>query len=310
MPDADKVVARVNGKPIVKRQVYELSTVNKARLQAQGVRMPSDGDLRRGSLKLIIDGELMKQAAAAAGLKVDPAEVDKAVQHVRGQFKAEDDFKKYLTASGLTEAGLRSEAESRLLMQAYQNSIIGGVKASDEATRTFYDANKEQIKSPEEARVLMILVTTQPNDPPAKKDEARKRIDEAVGKLKAGEDFAKVAKQYSQAPNAVKGGDTGFFPRGVMFPKFEEMSFTLPAGQVSEVFETPKGLNVIKVVERRQPQILPYDSIKTRLTDDMTASLQGQALDAKLRELRSKAKIEILDPELQAPPGAPPAAKK
>jgi parvulin-like peptidyl-prolyl isomerase len=162
--------------------------------------------------------------------------------------------------------------------------------------------------------VQSILLKVTSGDPEPVRVEARKRAEEAAKRAAAGEDFAALAKEYSQDPSATRGGDLGLVPRGVMFPKFEEVAFSAKPGSVSPVFETPKGFNVIRVLERQPESTRSYDEVKQALMAEMGRFLEEGIVQAKVKELAATAKIEVLDSsfappqqsQAQAPAAKPP----
>ncbi len=317
-PDPTKVVATVDGTPITQGKVYQLAAVNRERLAAMGQRLPegAEKDLRNYSLTLLIDSELLLGAARRAGLKADPKDIDTRFQQLRSQFGSTEAFNKHLVETKFTEPMLREELANQILVGMYRDSVTANVKASEPDARKFYEQNKSKLMKSDEVRVQQILIRSASSDLPEKREAARKRAQEACAKAKGGEDFAKLAKEYSQTSNAAKGGDTGFFSRGEpqIFPKFQEVAFGTPKGQVSDVFETPYGFNVIKVVDLKPPTQMTFDEVKPQLMARMTQDLQGQALGAKLQELATTAKISILDPEFLPPrpeqkPASPPEGK-
>ena len=120
------------------------------------------------------------------------------------------------------------------------------------------------------------MVTVKPDateaDVKAAEDKA-KAIAERVRKAPAT--FAEVAKKESQDPgSAVQGGDLGFFGRGRMVPAFDAVAFATPAGQISEIVETPYGFHVIKVEEKREAGTKPLDAVK----DEIVATLRRPAV--------------------------------
>lgn len=313
------VAATVDGRPITVREVYGLAAAYRQQYDQRGISISpqQEMELLRMSLQTLINSDLMARTAKAEGKKADPNAIEDVVKKNRAQFKTEAEYKQALAASGTTEDMIRKDLETQYLANIWARSRTDAVKADEAAARKFYEANKDRFKKSDEAHVQQILVASSPSDPQAKRDEARKKAEEAYAKAKAGEDFGKLAAKYSDAPNAAGGGDVGFFERGTMFREFEENAFTVPVGQVSPVFETAPGFNVVKVLERRAGQPLTFDEVKERLTEQLTANLKGQALEAKIAEIRSKAKVSILAPELElrsAPPvpaegGAPGSAK-
>jgi peptidyl-prolyl cis-trans isomerase C len=308
--DPGAVVASVNGASITAGQVTELAQTNKIRLRAQGMNLPdgADQELMRAALQMLIDGELMIQQARKDGVELPAEEIEAEVQAARAQFASEEEFANYLRDAGMTEEDLREEAERRVLMRAYQALVAKGQKVDDAMAREVYDANPELFTEGEQVRAAQILVRTDQNDPPAKRQEARDRIDEVHSKLEKGEDFAELAREYSQATTASKGGDLGYFPRGVMVPMLEEVAFKTPVGESSPVFETIYGFNILKVLEKREPELKPFEEIKPLLMVELARMMQSQALQAKLLELRADASIQILDEGLGSDPEPDPEA--
>jgi parvulin-like peptidyl-prolyl isomerase len=205
----------------------------------------------------------------------------------------------------MSDSEVRTELERRLRTDAYEKSIASSKGVTEDVAKTFYDENREMFKTPELARVQFILLKATDKDPETVRSDSKTRAEEAQKKAAGGGDFTALAKQYSQDGTASKGGDVGYFPRGVMFPKFEEYAFTLAPGSVSPVFETPKGFNVMKVVERKPEAIRPFTEVKGPLMLDMGRALGQKLVSAKVNELAAKAKIEVLDAEFKAPPPAP-----
>jgi len=295
--DPGAVVASVNGASITAGQVTELAQTNKIRLRAQGMNLPdgADQELMRAALQMLIDGELMIQQAHKDGVELSADEIEAEVQAARAQFASEEEFASYLRDAGMTEEDVRREAERRVLMRAYQALVAKGQKVDDAMAHEVYDANPELFTEGEQVRAAQILIRTDPNDPPAKKQEARDRVDEVHGRLQEGDDFAELAREYSQATTAANGGDLGYFPRGVMVPMLEEVAFRTPVGESSAVFETIYGFNILKVLEKREPELKPFEEIKPLLMVELARMMQSQALQAKLLELRADASIQILD---------------
>ena len=100
------------------------------------------------------------------------------------------------------------------------------------------------------------------------KDAARKRAEGVLKQVKAGKDFAALAKEHSQDPgSAVQGGDLGFFPRGQMVGPFDEAAFTLAPGAISDLVETQFGFHIIRVVEKQAARTVPLEEVKPKLDE-------------------------------------------
>lgn len=305
--DPSKPVATVNGVPITADNAYSVYAVNKAMIEQR--RPPLNDDeqqrLRAQTLENLIAEELLFQGANAAGVKVGPADIDARIKDLKKDAGSEENYKKMVADSGMNDADVRARIERQLKTEAFEKSIAGSKGVSEDLAKKFYEQNKEMFKVPEQAHVLFILINATDKDPDSVRADAKARAEEVQKKAAAGANFSALAKQYSQDATAAKGGDIGFFPKGIMFPKFEEMAFTLPPGSVSPVFETPKGFNIIKVLARKPAAIRPFEEVKNSLMVDMGRAVAKKLVNDKLTELASKAKIDVLDPAFKMPPPTP-----
>jgi parvulin-like peptidyl-prolyl isomerase len=310
--DPQKPVATVNGRPIPAEKVYTVYQMNKEMLARRG-RVLSGADdqaLRAQSLEAVVADELLYQAAKAKGFKAGAAELEEALKQLKLRVGPDAAYRKFLAESGYTEESVRKEVERKVLTEAYQKSLVAGKGGvTEEQAKRFYEANvgKGMFNAPEQVHVQYILVRANDKDPESVKAEARKRVDEAAKRATAGEDFSALAKEYSQDVSASRGGDVGLIPRGVTFPEFEAVAFSTKPGEVSAVFETPKGFNVMKILEKKPESTRTYDEVKTALKLDMGRVIEQDVLKAKVQELAAGAKIELLD-EAFAIPGPPPSA--
>jgi peptidyl-prolyl cis-trans isomerase D len=132
----------------------------------------------------------------------------------------------------------------------FDQNKVKGVEVSDEEIATHYEENKEDFKKAPGAKYKYVRFEIKPSE----QDEAEvaERIISIEERIKTGEDFAELAREYSEDPsNAEKGGDLGFFGRGRMVPEFEERAFNMNVGQVSEPVKTQFGWHIIKVTDTR-----------------------------------------------------------
>jgi parvulin-like peptidyl-prolyl isomerase len=306
---SQKTVATVNGKPIVAEQVYSLYRMNKEMLRQRGrtLNETEDQSLRAESLEVVIADELLYQAALAKGVTVPAAEIEAGMKQLKVRAGSEESYKRLLAESNLSESEAHREMERNLQTEAYRKSLVAGKGVTEDQAKKFYDANvrKGMFNVPEQVHVQYILVTANEKDPESVRLDARKRAEEAARRAAAGEDFTALAKQYSQDATAARGGDIGFIPRGVMFPKFEEIAFAGKPGDVTPLFETPKGFNVMKILEKKPESTRSYDEVKDALMLDMGRLMEQDIVRAKIQELAARAQIAVLDSSFNPP--APPA---
>jgi peptidyl-prolyl cis-trans isomerase C len=172
----------------------------------------------------------------------------------------------------------------RSLRDSYFDTTVKDT-ISDADARKFYDAQVGGKTGEEEVRARHILV------------ESKEKAREVFEKLAHGSDFAALAKEYSKDPGSKdQGGELGFFARGQMVPQFEEAAFKLQKGEVSEPFQSQFGWHIVRVDERRQRAAPPFEAVKDRLVAAMIHKKAQQIAG----DLRGKAQIEYIDPEIKS----------
>lgn len=182
-----------------------------------------------------------------------------------------------------SKAGNPQYWQRRGLRDAYFEQVIAK-SVDDKEVKSFFDEHIGSKKPEDEVKARHILV------------ESKAKIQELHQQLQKGADFADLAKQNSTDPGSKdQGGDLGFFVRGQMVPAFEEAAFALKPGEFSEPFETQFGWHIVKVDARRERAAPPFEAIKDRLR---AAVIHYKAQQIVL-ELRSKAKIEYVDPAIK-----------
>ena len=171
----------------------------------------------------------------------------------------------------------------RALRDAYFDKSVREA-ISDADVRKFYDSQVGAMKPEEEVRARHILVDS--------KDKAR----EIYEKIAHGTDFGQLAKAHSKDPGSKdQGGELGFFMRGQMVPQFEEVAFNLKNGEVGGPFESQFGWHIVRVDDRRQRAAPAFEAVKDR----MVASMIHKKAQQIATDLRGKAQIEYIDPEIK-----------
>jgi peptidyl-prolyl cis-trans isomerase C len=228
-------------------------------------------------------------------MEIDPAEVYAQLQMFKDQLGTEEAFLRYLEEKKQTVEEARRFVEDNLLAQKYLEIIAGKAAVGEAEIRKFYDENPDRFREGERMRASWILIRCTPEDPEEMRENARKRIEEVQARLQDGADFAELAKEYSQTNSAPKGGDIGFFPKGVMVKPFEEAAFSLEPGEVSPIFETQFGYNIVKATGYKEPSIIPFEEVKPTIALQLTEKAAGGLIAEKINELQKVANIEIPD---------------
>ena len=174
---------------------------------------------------------------------------------------------------------------NKLLMETY---LQGEMKAAmtDAAMRQVYDEASKQMKGEQEVRARHILVETE--------DEAKA----VLAELKKGTDFAELARLKSKDPGAqAEGGDLGYFTKDQMVPEFAEAAYKLDKGQLSEPVKSQFGWHVIRVEDKRDRVIPPFEQVKDQIETFVARKAQSEVIG----KLRQGAKIERLETKGAAP---------
>ena len=294
-PQIPDVLARVNGEK-VERWEFD-NAVKRMEARAGGPVPPDKRDeVLRNVLDQLVAYHLLAQEARARKLAVPDADVDARLADIRKSFPTEDAFKQGIAAQGLTLDQLKTQAKTSLeVAKVIDSEVNSKVTVQDPEVKTFYDQNLERFKQGDSVHAAHILIGVPQDAPPPAKAEAKTKAATVLKTIKAGGDFATLARANSSDPgSAQNGGDLGFFPKGQMTPAFEQAAFKLKPGTVSAVVETPFGFHIIKVLERRAPRTAPFAEVSGQIKDFLVQGQREQKLEKFVEQVKAKGKIEIL----------------
>jgi peptidyl-prolyl cis-trans isomerase C len=287
--------AVVNGVPISKDDFDREMDFFIKRASQGGQQVPEAqmGIMKNQVLDNLIDRELLFQESKKKGIKVNADEVSDQLQKIKQRYPSEDEFKKLLGEMGLTESEVRTQiGRGMAIQQLIDKEVAAKVTIGDEEVKSYYDANPQLFQQPEQVKASHILIKVDADAPQAKKDEARKKIESVQKKANEGEDFATLAKTYSEGPSGPKGGDLGYFRRGQMVKPFEDAAFNLKPNETSDIVETRFGYHLIKVVDKKPAQKVAYADVKERLSEHLKKQKMDSETNAYIQSLRTGAKIE------------------
>lgn len=234
-----------------------------------------DGLLRQRIQSLVVDGVQVADAEVEDRYRVDHEQVSLAFVRTGAADLAkdvtlsDDDLRAYLAAH---EDRYRTPTMVRARYVAYRTADFRSqVEVTDGDVAEYYELHKDDAFSvPEQVRARHILVKVPPDADADAKSAARKQAEDLLAQVKAGGDFAALAKEHSGDPgSAAKGGDLGLFGRGRMTPAFEDAAFALQAGGLSDVVETPFGFHIIKVEEHQSASVKPLDAVRDQIADTL-----------------------------------------
>jgi peptidyl-prolyl cis-trans isomerase C len=291
LPD---VVARVNGQDVKKDDFDRMIHTLEARA---GQPIPPDrrDEILRGALDQLIVYNLLSQESKARGIKVEDSEVNAKIQQLRGQFPTQEAFDKALKERGMSVDGLRKDAFVDISVTKLMDAEVAALPGpSDAEAKDYYAKNPDRFKEEESVRASHILIRVDPKADAATRAKAKATIDTVLKKAKAGEDFGKLAQNYSQDGSAAQGGDLNFFPKGQMVPEFSNVAFSLKKDQISDVVTTQFGYHIIKLTDRKPGRVVPFEEAQAQIKQFLEGQKKQQHADAFIDGLKKKAKIEVL----------------
>ena len=291
LPD---VVARVNGEAIDRAALEEAVSEVEARA---GQPMPADQRDRvlRAVLDQLIGYRLLVQETAARKTAVPDADVEARIGQIRSQFPSEEIFQQQLQQRKMTLEQLRVDTRASLQITALlQAELDAKTAVTPEQVNDFYVKNPAAFQQGERVKASHILVRVQANADPAEREKARAKAAGLLADVKAGKDFAALAKQYSDDPGSgAQGGDLGYFQRGQMVPPFEQAAFALAVGQTSDLVTSDFGFHIIRVTDKQPGRTQTLDEVRAEIEQYLLGQNREQQTRLFVEGLKAKGKVEI-----------------
>lgn len=293
---------RVNGETISYQRFQgfyvEYRNSRGVQVGARGDQLELMKELRKEAMELIVEQEVVAQAAEKEDIAPDTEELEDYVEELRSTFDTDAQFRMKLEADGFTEDSFRRHVGRMLAAKVYLDRIrMDAADVRDAEIRQFYDENPERLTLPEQVRVRHILLTWKPMGTQDDRAAVREQMQPILERARAGEDFAALAREVSEdSGTRDSGGDTGFFARGAMVPEFEAVAFSLEPGEISDPVDTVYGVHILKLEERQAPKLVPYDEIRDYLREHLSEQKMEAAVRKKIDELRAAADVEVLIP--------------
>jgi peptidyl-prolyl cis-trans isomerase C len=207
----------------------------------------------------------------AAHVVVNQEAIDHSVAEIAGRFSTEAEFVCDLARNGLTLQGLRKDVERDLRVEAILEAVSARVPpVSNLETEIFYQLHYERFQLPERRTLRHILVTVNEELAGSHREEARERINKVHALLtRAADRFAEQALRYSECPTAMQGGLLGQITRGTLFPELETVAFSMRAGSISEVVESPMGFHILRCENIQPAGPVPLATVRDRIREQM-----------------------------------------
>jgi len=307
----DAVIAKGKGWDIKRCELDTALISVKAMAAGRGQTIPPErmSSFERQVLDDLISMQLLLGKATEADKTKGKEQFAKSFEKFKADAKLTDaEFEEKLNPQLRVQGLTREQWEKKRMDQATVSIVLERemkLSISDDDAKKFYDENPAKFEEPEMVRASHILLSTKDQSTgvelaPDKKEAKRKLAEELLKRARAGEDFAKLAKEYSEDPGSKDKGGEYKFPRGQMVPEFESAAFSLGTNQISDVVTTQFGYHIIKLSEK-----LPARKVElAKVADELKEGLKQQEIQKQLPDfiakLKKEANVEILDEKLKA----------
>jgi peptidyl-prolyl cis-trans isomerase C len=302
----EKLVAKGKGVEVNRSQLDDEIIRFKAQVASRNQTIPPEqmALMERQLLDQLIQVQLLRAKATDADKAAGKTLADKRFEEAKTKLGSEDALNRQLKLMGVTREELLAKwAESATAETVLKREL--NVTVTDADTKKFYDDNPARFEVPEKVRASHILLMT--TDPKTnteltedQKAAKRKQMEGLLKRARDGEDFAKLAKEYSEDPGSKDKGGEYEFPRGQMVPEFEAAAFSLGTNQVSDIITTRFGYHIIKLSEKIPARKVEYAKAAADIKEGLTQQELQKQFPDYIAKLKKDAGLEILDEKLKA----------
>jgi parvulin-like peptidyl-prolyl isomerase len=287
----ERIVAKVNG------EIITLSDFQERQLEAAQAARVSPAEvgafLRKNNARILqdaVDDILLVQRAEDAGLHLPPEAVDEIIDNIKKQnnITTEEQFQAALAQEGMTLDELRKTiARSYTKKMIVERDVEPKISVSDDELKAEYDARKaKQFTKAPTVTLQEIYVPDEAGGLPLAKD--------LVARARAGEDFAQLARTYSAASTRSAGGEIGEIAQGDLNPTLEKAAFGLAVGSVSDPIAVEGGYRILRVTAKTSGSVVPFETAKTRLRQEMMAARFQKAYETYIEGIRKEATVSLM----------------
>jgi len=250
--------------------------------------------IRREVLDRLVQEHLLLQQATELKLTVSSDEIDRAVSQIKHDYGLNDaQLKDELRKQGLSMAAYRMNTKREILKYRVLNIAVGSkINVADSEVRSYYDRHMKSANVQVRAsHIFLAIPEDADNATVVEREKLAKRL---LARAENGEDFAKLAREYSEdSGTRAEGGDLGFIGRDILPKPLEELLFSMQVGEVRGPVRADRGFHILKLVDQRTKEAKPFAEVQ----DDIRIRLRQREMERQtkiyLSELRKKVFVDI-----------------
>jgi len=249
----DRIIAVVDQNVITEQELADRIVSISKQLEKQGTELPPANVLQKQILERLIADSLQLQLAAQTGIKVDNTQLDKTIERIAEQNKLDvASFKELIEKDGVSFNKFKEDIRNEIIIsRVREREVDGKLNISEGEIDNYLTTEANLGVSQDEFELSHILIRTPENSSPEDIEKASAKVKEALEKLSKGTSFQQVSAEYSDAPNALEGGEMGW-KSGTQMPKlFLDALKNTQVGEVAQPVRSPNGFHIIKLTNRR-----------------------------------------------------------
>lgn len=272
------LVALIIGAVYLTQRSETVATVEKEKITQEQLNKELNEKYGATVLNMMISNKVVDLEADKAKVKVTDKDVQAELDKMVKQYGGQETFNMLLAQNGMTEDVFKEQVEQNLKVTKI---LEPSIEITDDEIKTYFEDNKASFNTPEQVEASHILV----------KDE--KTAKEVKKKLDDGEDFAKLAKEYStDEQTKEKGGELGYFTSGQMVEAFDKAAFSMKVNEISDPVKTDYGYHIIKVTGKKEAKEATLEDSKAKIKEDLLAQKVQEKASTWLTEATAKYKID------------------
>jgi parvulin-like peptidyl-prolyl isomerase len=275
-------VAVVDGKEVARSDYDALLTQAKKSYKNQKRDFPKAGSqefqtLKNQAVQFLVQRVQFEQEAEALDVEITDKQVDARLEQIQKQYFGGDKkkFEKQLKDQGLTEAQVRKDIRSQIVSEKIFEQVTREVKVTDKQVEDYYNKNKAQYSQPESREVRHILVKT------------KAKADDLYDQLKAGGDFAALAKKFSEDTGSKANGGKLTISRGQTVAPFDQTAFLLKKNDISRPVKTEFGYHIIQPIgDITEAKVTPLKDVKDSIRQQLAQTKKNEAMTKWVEDLK------------------------
>ena len=249
----------------------------------------------RATLDQAIESKILLREATLAGLEISDEQVEARIEEIRKRYPSNEAFLKDLEEAGETMSDFRTRARKQMkaisMGMMKRRDFEKEVAISEADIAQYYADHQDEFVRPERVRFSRIFLAA--GEDSTERGNVRKRAEDLRAQLLSGADFAGLAKEHSDGPEAENGGAVGWTARGDLVESLDAAIFSLPVGEITQVVETEFGFHLLKVDEIQAAENAALEDMRTKIEPMLRAERADERYRKWMAELRKRSRVRV-----------------